>query len=276
MCKIFFSFHYPNSKQLLIDFLHQGNTEHLEYGYGIASWNNKWSSYKCNCFHMTDPNSKKILKEIDSSILLSHIRNIYHEDMTPIQICNELKIENIHPFQFKEYIFMHHGDLFLKYEGDLHSFQLGQKSRQFKNAIKEIKKHILPNLRKNILGKTDSEILFYLLISLQKKIMDDKQIDTKQSIIESFHLISLILESNGISNSSNIIFSNSEFIFVAKIYKNNSDMKLKNPDLFLLTNKKNLLFSNYKLKEDMKLIDKNTLYIIPINKKHGNLEFHTL
>lgn len=266
MCKLFFSFRYPNTKKLLQDFLHQGNTEHLEYGYGLA-WqqNNDWKTYKCNCFHLTDPNSKKILADIDSSIMLGHIRNIYHENMTPKQLCNEIRIENTHPFQYKDNIFMHHGDLFLDYNNDFKNYQLGHDDAPFKKALKTIRSHILPEFRKQIKGTTDSEILFYLLLSLQKTLMDKQGMDKKLASISSFYALSTIIDSVGISNSSNIIFSNSEYAFVAKIYKNNSEMKLKNPDFFISEKKDAVLFSNYKLKNTMNKVNKNSLYVIPLN-----------
>jgi predicted glutamine amidotransferase len=266
MCKLFFSYNYPNTKKLLRDFLAQGNAEHLEYGYGLA-WqqNHDWKTYKCNCFHVTDPNSKKILADLDSSVVLGHIRNIYHENMTPKQLCDEIRIENTHPFEYKDNIFIHHGDLFLYYNKDLKNYQLGHGDKPFNKAIKTVRSHILPEFRKQIKGTTDSEILFYLLLSLQKTFMDKQNMDKKLACISSVYALSTVLDSVGISNSSNIIFSNSEYTFVAKIYKNNSDMKLKNPDFYISEKNNALLFSTYKLKSTMKVVNKNTLYVIPLN-----------
>jgi hypothetical protein len=89
--------------------------------------------------------------------------------------------------------------------------------------------------------------------------------DKKLACVSSVYALSTVLDSVGISNSSNIIFSNSEYTFVAKIYKNNSDMKLKNPDFYISEKNNALLFSNYKLKSTMKVVNKNTLYVIPLN-----------
>jgi predicted glutamine amidotransferase len=264
MCKLFLSFEYPNSKKLLKDFLKKGNDEHLEYGYGIGWHNEIWNTYKCNCFHITDPNNKKIIKEIDSKIILGHIRNIYHENMTPQQICNELKIENVHPFQHKNYLFMHHGDIFLEYKNDLINYQLGHNDKEFKNVMKSIIKHISPEFKTLIKGKTDSEIMFYLLLSIQKLLIQNQNQDEKTAIIHSFYILNNILDCFGVSNSSNIVFTNNNYIFIAKIYKNNSTKKLKNPDLFIDT-KNGILISNYKLMNKMNSVEKNMLYIIEIN-----------
>lgn len=273
MCKLFFSYQYPNKKKLLKDFLNQGNSEHLQYGYGLA-WqhDNGWKTYKCNCFHMTDPNSKKTIKDIDSNIVLGHIRNIYHENMTPKQICDEIRIENTHPFQHKDAIFMHHGDLFLSYNGDLKNYQLGHSDVPFKKAMKTVQSHILPEFRKQIKGTTDSEILFYLLLSIQKTLFETKNMDNMESIVTSFYMLSSILTASGISNSSNIIFATSDYAFIAKIYKNNSQMKLKNPDFFISQKKNALLFSNFKLLSNMQTVNKNTLYVVPITStKNENI-----
>jgi len=265
MCKLFFSFHYPHAKTLLKDFLNRGNSEHLQYGYGLA-WqhDNSWKTYKCNCFHMTDPNSKKLMADIKSNIVVGHIRNIYHENMTPEQICDEIRMENTHPFQYKDAIFMHHGDLFLNYNGDLKNYQLGHSDAPFKKAMKKVSSHILPEFLKQIKGTTDSEILFYLLLSIQKTLVENEKLNKKEAIIASFFVLSSILNSVGMSNSSNIVFSTSDYAFVAKIYQNNSDMKLKNPDFFISEKNNALLFSNFKLVENTKKAKKNVLYVIPI------------
>ena len=261
MCKLYFSFQYSNSKKLLKEFLKKSNEEHLEYGYGISWHNENWNTYKCNCFHMTDPNNKKLIKDIDSKIIMTHIRNIYHENMTPEQIYNELKIENTHPFQYENYLFMHHGDIFLEYKNDLVNYQLGQNDKEFKNVIKTIIKNISPEFKKQIKGNTDSEIMFYLLLSIQKLLQQNH--DEKSSIINSFHILNRILNNLGISNSSNIIFANNNYIFIAKIYSNNSTKTLKNPNLFIDIDG-GILISNHKIIRKMKEFEKNMLYVIDI------------
>ena len=262
MCKLFLSFEYNNSKKLLKDFLKKGNEEHLEYGYGISWYNDNWKTYKCNCFHMTDQNNKKLIKSIDSKTIIGHIRNIYHENMTPDQICDELKMENVHPFQHKEFLFMHHGDLFLEYKNNLNSYQLGHNDKEYKNVIKKIMNNISPEFKTQIKGKTDSEILFYLLLSIQKLLIQNH--DEKNVVINSFHVLNRMLNNYGISNSSNIVFANNNYIFITKIYSNNSSKNLKNPDLFMDI-KNGVLISNIKLINKMKNVEKNTLLVIDIN-----------
>lgn len=271
MCKLFFSFQYSNSKKLLKEFLKKSNEEHLEYGYGISWYNSIWNTYKCNCFHMTDPNNKKLIKDIDSKGIMAHIRNIYHENMTPEQICNEIKIENTHPFQYKNYLFMHHGDIFLEYNNDLNNYQLRHNDKEYKTVIKNIKKHISHEFKKQMKGNTDSEIIFYLLLSIQKILR--KKYDEKLVIIQSFYVLNHLLTVNGISNSSNIIFTNNNYVFIAKIYSNNSTKNMKNPDLFIDI-KNGILVSNHKLVDKMKEVEKNIIFVIDI--KNNEYESYKL
>lgn len=277
MCKLFLSFHYPTAKALIKKFLKHGNEEHLEYGYGIGSIPNKkeeWEIYKCNCFHMTDPNAKKVLDNMNSAIMVGHIRNIYHENMSPQQICDEIRIENTHPFKFGDSIFMHHGDLFLEYKDELNNYQLGHNDKQFKTAVSGLKKHIYSDLKKQIKGKTDSELLFYILLSIQSNLISEHSFTEKDAIIKSFIVLNVITDKLKISNSSNIIFANKQYIAVAKIHRNNSNKELKNPDLFMKQNHSGgIYFSNLKLSNSTQLVEKNTLYIIDI--KLGTIENFT-
>lgn len=282
MCKFFFSYNHGNSKKLLSDFLLHGNEEHLEYGYGIG-WQrdvqrdvqrvmkqeSKWKTYKCNCFHMTDPKSQKVLDKIDSNVIVAHIRNIYHENMTPKQIADELNPHNVHPFTYGDAIFMHHGDLFMDYNNELNAFQLNRQASQFKRAISSVMKIVLPKFKK-LIGKTDSELMFYLLLSIQQSLIDSNKSTLDAALAQSFYILNNIMTDAGISNSSNIFFSTGDYIAVAKIYKNNSKHEMKSPKFFYSRDRHGgILFSNVKLVPNVKDVEQNTLYII--NTKTNNM-----
>jgi predicted glutamine amidotransferase len=201
MCKFFFSYNLKKSKKLLQEFLLHGNAEHLEYGYGIG-WQrdqrqgqrngqgSNWETYKCNCFHMTDPKSQKILEEIDSNVIVSHIRNIYHENMTPKQIADELNPHNVHPFTYGGAIFMHHGDLFMDYNNELNAYQLNREASKFKHAISSVMKIILPKFKK-LMWKTDSELMFYLLLSIQHSLINSNKSTYQSALVQSFYILHL-------------------------------------------------------------------------------------
>lgn len=275
MCKLFFSYRHKNTKKLLRKFLKHGNAEHSKYGYGL-SWktDSAWGTHKCNCFHMTDPDSKKIIKDIDSTIIASHIRNIYHENMTPQQICDEIAVENTHPFTYKDATFMHHGDLFLDFAGDSNSFQLHHNAKEWKLAMAKTMKYMSPELKSKIKGKTDSEILFYLLLSIQQQLECSEQ-DGMDAVVQSFYILTRVLDEADISNSSNILFSKGDYIAVAKIYKKNSSHELKNPAFYLdIDEQGGMLFSNVKLTNHGEDVEKNTLYVI--NSKTNELRIYRL
>ena len=75
---------------------------------------------------------------VTSETVLAHIRNATNGDHT---------ILNTHPFQFGHWVFVHNGNI-----------------RSFTAHRDELVTHIPPVLRRFILGETDSEVLFYLLL----------------------------------------------------------------------------------------------------------------
>jgi hypothetical protein len=110
--------------------------------------------------------------------------------------------------------------------------------------------------------KTDSEILFYLLLSIQQQL-DYSEEDIASTIVQSFYILNRILDKVGISNSSNILFSKGHYIVVAKIYKKNTLHELKNPAFYVSKDiNGGMLFSNVRLKNHLQEVEKNMLYLI--------------
>lgn len=85
----------------------------------------------------------KISGVVSSQTVIAHIRKATH---------GKLNILNSHPFQYGKWIFAHNGNLkdFHKYREDLLT-------------------HIDPDLKRFILGTTDSEVVFYLILTELKK-----------------------------------------------------------------------------------------------------------
>lgn len=86
---------------------------------------------------------QKVSGVVSSQTVLAHIRKATHGKKT---------ILNSHPFQYGHWVFAHNGHL--------------KNFDQYKHKLKE---KILPDLRRFILGDTDSEIIFYLLLSYIQK-----------------------------------------------------------------------------------------------------------
>lgn len=82
---------------------------------------------------------KKVSGVVSSQTVIAHIRKATHGKKT---------ILNSHPFQYGHWVFAHNGNL-----------------KNFSDYKEDLKDRINPDLRKFILGDTDSEIIFYLLLS---------------------------------------------------------------------------------------------------------------
>lgn len=76
---------------------------------------------------------------VSSQTVLAHIR---------LATLGEIDTLNTHPFQFGRWVFAHNGNI-----------------KEFENYREVLKDEVAPSLRRFILGNTDSEILFYLLLT---------------------------------------------------------------------------------------------------------------
>ena len=85
----------------------------------------------------------KVSGVVSSQTVLAHLRKATQGVLT---------ILNSHPFQYGKWIFAHNGNL-----------------KSFDAYKKDLITHIDPDLRRFILGSTDSEIFFYLLLTAIKK-----------------------------------------------------------------------------------------------------------
>lgn len=82
---------------------------------------------------------EKVSGVVSSQTVIAHIRKATHGKKT---------ILNSHPFQYGHWVFAHNGNL-----------------KDFDTYKEKLKERINPELRRFILGDTDSEIVFYLLLS---------------------------------------------------------------------------------------------------------------
>lgn len=85
----------------------------------------------------------KVSGVVSSQTVIAHLRKATQ---------GNLSILNSHPFQYGKWIFAHNGNL--------------KNFDQYKTSLLE---YIDPELRRFILGTTDSEVIFYLLLTLLKK-----------------------------------------------------------------------------------------------------------
>jgi predicted glutamine amidotransferase len=93
---------------------------------------------------------KQVSGVVYSETVMAHIRNATKGS------CNIL---NTHPFQFGNWVFAHNGNI-----------------KDFKKYKKKLLMEIKPELRRFVLGETDSELIFYSLLSdLSEKIELEKK-----------------------------------------------------------------------------------------------------
>ncbi len=84
----------------------------------------------------------KVSGVVSSQTVLAHIRKATQ---------GKLNLLNSHPFQYGKWVFAHNGNL-----------------KNFENYKDQLKKLVAPDLRRFILGTTDSEIIFFLLLTILK------------------------------------------------------------------------------------------------------------
>lgn len=205
-------------------------------GYGLGYYSNNIPIiYRNTIPSWNDTNLIYMLPNIHTSCLMIHIRAV-----TPIITNNELakhikhspvSIHNCHPFQHNQYIFCHNGIVEAFYVGHLK-----------KKILNEISDDLITELN----GSTDSEAIFFLLISLINK---NKHKDN--GIITSFKQLIQFL--NNLSNehisSLNLCLTDGNNIYATKYISNNKEP----PSLYLCMSYNNMV----------------TISSEPISKKYG-------
>ena len=279
MCRLFFSLtknsRKNDPKRLLLNFFDKCEQEDINDGFGICWYNDKaWHTYKKPLHYREDSHIFRKVDNISSKVIIAHARNINKEDVTRYHIMKERCIENTHPIMYKKYIFMHHGDLLLERNDRLLGHQRFKRLPEFKTKLKELRSNIDPDLLKEMKGSTDSELLLFLFLSIQKQLENntDNQEQTPEKImVKSFLNMITLVEKTNLVNKSNIILAVNDYVLIAKILKNPSKVKTaKELPLFLDSkNKEEIVASSIKLTPDSKNLKNN--HIIFINHKTNSI-----
>lgn len=159
MCRIF-GFRSVIQSQVHSSLLHAENALGVQSqrhpdGWGVAY-------YTANAPHLIrsretaidDRLFQKVSGLVASQTVLAHLRKATLGDKS---------ILNTHPFQYGPWVFAHNGHI-----------------KNFDSVREEIKLKTLPHLKKFILGDTDSELIFYFLLSeMDKQLsLDQRNVDT--------------------------------------------------------------------------------------------------
>ena len=218
MCRLFLSYHQSDVENLLKLFLEtqiskipsspkvepkcRRNDGPNKDGFGIA-WhqNGKWMIYKKDGVYSDDTQLDNVLVKIpENTIVLGHIRRKSDGDA---------EYENTHPFIHKNAIFMHNGKVI-----------------DFAKHRNAILKKIAPKYRHQIMGETDSEVLFYLFLSCIVKPSSRKTLKKSRSsrkiqhaepyVHRAFLKMSHILRTLGVSWIGNIMYADKTYILITR------------------------------------------------------------
>ena len=105
---------------------------------------------------------KRVSGVVSSQTVLAHLRKA---------TCGELSMINSHPFQHGRWTFAHNGGI-----------------PQFEDYRDELTSMIDPDLRGFVLGDTDSEVIFYYLLSnMRKRLEFDQPNPSTQATVDAIH-----------------------------------------------------------------------------------------
>lgn len=212
--------------------------KHLD-GFGFC-WleNKKWNVYKNPVIYTEDKNlPKKIDKMVHSNVIIGHIRNKTIGDKT---------VNNTHPFYHKNMVFSHNGWV-----------------KDFANHKDKIIEKIDPKYKKFIKGETDSEYLFYLLVTC-KDIIEKRKKDKESVVLENTIALFLdVLRELELDILANIIFATKNTCVIMR-YSIQPKNKKKTPLLLYYDDTDGLIISTQPMTESSKLLKENSWIMIEL------------
>jgi predicted glutamine amidotransferase len=276
MCRLFLSINSSNPEKQIRTFFDLSLETTCTHGYGIAYIKNKnFRIYKQPVQHIEDPCFSHNIKKMVGKVYVAEVREILKNGINKSVFSKNLILENTAPFQYKNNIFMHHGDIFVNCSIDgKNELLFYQKHRDQPCVIKKmncIKKYIPNELQREIKGNTDSEFLFFLFLSIYEKQKNNfNGLEEETNLLTSFYCMLQILQQYKIEQHSNIIFSNGDFIIAANICDTKNPEIIKPCD-FYMDKTDGLLFSCLKCTDASDLVQPNTIHII--NVKTGSCTY---
>lgn len=274
MCKLFFTLYDEKISEHVKEFLAQSHqSDHpnttcgqSKDGFGLA-WVNpdtkQFEIYKQPFSYDKDENIENVIQNLPQKMVMGHIREKSYGDRA---------MENTHPFLHDNQIFMHNGDIV-----------------DFEKHAKFIKSYIARKYHHHIRGETDSELLFYLLLSFMEycknknaykknttrkrtqtpKLLSKKQIDAYEQIDISNHqncavtMMFRFFEKNSIALNANIIYSSPSETIIIKYAS--SGVKYK-PLYLNRCNAKGILITTKLLRDyNSAVIPDNTVMCVDYN-----------
>lgn len=275
MCRIFYALNQPYLKSKIRHFFMQMPISPPSIdGYGLAAYNpatKKWRVYKTSKSPVDDRTADKMAIDFaEYPLVIGHMRNAHIVDVPREVIDGQLKAkyENSHPFYYKNQVFLHNGRLV-----DAHL-----------PAIRQwFQSNILPEYWSNIKGNTDSEYVFYLLLSTIKRrewiykdidMIGDKGCDApskehelRDAVLECFRL----LDAKFHLYIANFIYADKEYSVVGRLEKN-ATIKDRKTHTLWFSNKGNRILFSTEVIENGILLEWGQIYVIHnITGKYHNV-----
>jgi len=281
MCRIFFIFDHQLQIQEIKKMIDQRKQKKSKYslskkdqgprmdGMGLAYLlNEHWINRLCPLSPEICTGVLTDLSKTEHSPIIVHLRQYSVKNNYYINAFQTL--ENTHPFLYKDYIFAHNGEL----------LNFGKN----KNLLKFIDK----DLKTNILGKTDSEEMFYLLLTIYEKTRETESNKSKLKSSKKYQFIHenilipflRILSNNFEEVLANIIFSTPEFsiitryIYIQENQKNQDSQRNKEikPLSLYYSVKNGLIVSSEPIGSGYKLVPEQTAIYVDHKSKHAFLQ----
>jgi glutamine amidotransferase len=248
MCRIFYSLNQPNTESKIYRFLKQ--SDHLEKntpgidsasdhhtqsdGFGLAGLaSDKWSVYKTPRLYKEVANLDDIVKKMAAhSLVIGHIRRC---DTT----YSTVRWENTHPFYYRNHVFLHNGYL-----------------RHYSDHRSKVEKLVDPDLRVHIKGNTDSETMFYLILSILRKQEGKMGVERLHlAFQELFRQVSSIVP----KYNANIIYGNKEYSVVIRYAHGRQDP----PSLYINGSSRNgMLITSEPISRSYSIIPRNCMMVM--------------
>jgi glutamine amidotransferase len=272
MCRIFYALGQSNLSIYLYYFLAQSihfqkntpnrnsyadETQHLD-GYGLAGFRDKsgkWILYRSALPPFEDPNRTFIIdKMAKNRLVIGHLRNADHSESAPREY------DNTHPFYYKNAVFMHNGRI--------HNYMVNA------DVFTKIYAAISPAYYTSIRGNTDSELLFYMLLTEIRKQEElypssrSRRDILISAINECFTRLKSITQ-----YTANIIYGEKEYSVITRF---SSESGLDAPSLYVnfTDSVYGLFLSSEPLENEYALVSTNTYYVV--NHQTSEYTIHRL
>ena len=244
MCLIFYSYGGHPSKKTLNNFLSSNeNVKKLNLWGGVGfAWindkSNAWNYIRRLKIHTTFDSFPEAM--LSNKVIVGHIRQIYTGNA-------EKKIENVHPFSYRNQLFLHNGD-----------------TCDFNTSSKLFFKDIDKELRTHIKGHTDTEYIFYMFLTIKKQLEIEIDYDDDIDILfKTTQLLFQYLHKHYKKFRTNFVYVNKSYSVIVRYAFNDTPLPLYVNGQH---NRDRLLVTTSPVMDTYKMIPPQTILIVDHDK----------